>query len=157
MSPDIFFAISVLSLIALFFGGFSFMAQRSAWEEFLQAWREKERVDGDYAPKHQGIFRYHRRRFQKRSMVAFLIGMVGLLLPAAGYFMTAWPSFSVYLWCLIIFFLVLTTALAIMDGVSTYFYYLHVRDDLLVEQTKLKAQRKQVEKMIEEKRKDKSE
>ena len=157
MSLNIFFAISVLSLIALLSGGFSFMAQRNAWVEFLQAWMEKERVDGDYAPKHREIFRYHRRRFRQRSMISFLIGLVGLLLPAAGYALNAASPFSVYLWCLIIFFLVVIVSLAIMDAVSTYFYYLHVRDDLLVQQAKLKAQRQQVEKMLEEKRKEKSE
>jgi len=83
--------------------------------------------------------------------VSLLIGGVGLLLPTAAYFMETWPAMSVYLWLVILFLLVWILAMGIIDGVSTYFYYLRVRDDLIVHKTVLEAKRKI---LLEEKEKE---
>ncbi|MDO4550297.1 MAG: hypothetical protein Q4C96_03500 [Planctomycetia bacterium] len=147
---DIFWGVSVFSLFALLSGGVTFMVQRNQWMDFIQAWNEGQRVDEEYAPKHKEVYRYHRRRFRRRSMVSFLMGLVGVMLPVAWYFTRTLPSFGVFLWVTVIFLLVWIMTLGILDAVSTYFYYLHIRDDLLVHQAALKARKKQVEKILEQ-------
>lgn len=139
-----------ITAVTVVMAGLMYHSQRELWREFIHAWNEKERVDGDYAPRHREVFRYHRHRFRRRTHVSILMGIVGVLLPIAWHYTQTSPSFGAVLWFLVIFLLVWMIALGIVDAVSTYFYYLHVRDDLLVERTKLEAQQRRMEKLLEE-------
>ncbi len=146
MYPSLF----LIATVAVGMAAHMYRSQREAWREFVHAWNEKERVDGDYAPKHREIFHYHWHRFRRRMGISLLMGIVGVLLPLAWYVLQRRPSFGVFLWAIVICLLLWMIVLAGIDAGATYFYYLHVRDDLLVERTKLEVRQKRAQTLMEE-------
>ncbi len=110
----------------------------------LRSWRAAQRATLD-APERD----YHRRQFRRRMQTSVMLALVGASLPVGQWIMerarvlgpdTIWPRVGVFFWGGVLLLLAWVGVLALGDMWATKFYYGRLRDRYRIEQTKLEAE-----------------
>lgn len=133
-------AVSCVALSAMILGLCSYVWQLTRYNQFLSAYVGRYEREKDTLEKTTPLeCLFMKKQHTRRCRISILITLVGAMMPVAHYFLPIRPKFGCFLWSLVLIFLGLIIMYAILDALSTHIYFLHIKNEFLIEHAKLKA------------------
>jgi len=131
---------AVDALLWLPFAGFVLAGAAGLMVWHVRSWRAQQAAGLD--PKE---LEYRRRQFRRRMQTSSMLALVALSLPVGLWILPVWPKVGVFYWGAVVCLLMWVGALGVADMWATKHYYGRLRDDCRIEQARLEAELRRIQ------------